>query len=74
MQKRLVSMSMALILGLSLVLFLGRPVIAADSVAVLDAYIAGWNRHDPAQCASYFDQDIDFYDAYGFYKQLGLME
>jgi len=36
---------------------------AADSLAVLDSYIAGWNSHDANQCAAYFDQNIEFYDA-----------
>lgn len=46
-----------------LLLFPGLPASAMEPVAVVDAYIAGWNSHDPAQCASHFDPEIEFYDA-----------
>ncbi|SDP07955.1 ester cyclase [Desulforhopalus singaporensis] len=36
---------------------------AATSLEVLDSYIAGWNSHDAATCASHFDKEIVFYDA-----------
>jgi steroid delta-isomerase-like uncharacterized protein len=48
---------------LAFFLFTGLPARAMEPVAVLDAYIAGWNSHDPAQCASHFDPQIEFYDA-----------
>ena len=62
---------LALILSLSFIFFTAQPALAADvkpapaanSVAVLDAYIAGWNSHDPAGCAAHFDDNIEFYDA-----------
>jgi steroid delta-isomerase-like uncharacterized protein len=63
MQKRCFSALMVSMWCLSLVLFIGQPAMATEPVEVLDAYIAGWNSHDPAQCASHFDPDIEFYDA-----------
>lgn len=63
MQKRIFPVMMTFFWFLSLFLFTGLPAGATEPLAVLDAYIAGWNSHDPAQCASHFDPEIEFYDA-----------
>ena len=63
MKKRVFPLLMAFICFLSLFFFSGLPVGATEPISVLDAYIAGWNSHDPAQCASHFDPKIEFYDA-----------
>lgn len=36
---------------------------AADPVAVVDQYMAGWNAHDAAKAASYMTDDVVYYDA-----------
>ncbi|KQZ79096.1 polyketide cyclase [Mesorhizobium sp. Root157] len=41
-----------------------RPAFAQDtSQAVVDAYLAAWNAHDSAKAASYFADDVTYYDA-----------
>ncbi|HSB55970.1 MAG TPA: ester cyclase [Gemmatimonadales bacterium] len=36
---------------------------AVDPVAVVDAYMAGWNAHDAAKAASQMADDVVYYDA-----------
>ncbi len=35
----------------------------SEQVGVLDNYIAAWNAHDAARAASFFANDIEYYDA-----------
>jgi steroid delta-isomerase-like uncharacterized protein len=40
------------------------PAFAEDSPqAVVEGYLAGWNAHDAAKAASYFADDVVYYDA-----------
>jgi steroid delta-isomerase-like uncharacterized protein len=40
------------------------PVHAQDSPqSVVEAYVAAWNAHDSARAASYFADDVTYYDA-----------
>ena len=34
-----------------------------DIVNLLDNYLAAWNAHDAARAASFFDENIEYYDA-----------
>jgi steroid delta-isomerase-like uncharacterized protein len=44
--------------------FIAAPAFAQDgSQAVVDAYLAAWNAHDSAKAASYFADDVTYYDA-----------
>jgi steroid delta-isomerase-like uncharacterized protein len=53
---------LALILGL-----LSPPALSAQApttpVALVDAYMAAWNRHDAARAAAYMADDVEYYDA-----------
>jgi uncharacterized protein (TIGR02246 family) len=37
--------------------------VTPDAVAVVDGYMAGWNAHDATRAASYFTDDVVYYDA-----------
>lgn len=41
-----------------------QPASAADTAqSVVEAYLAAWNAHDSAKAASYFADDVTYYDA-----------
>jgi steroid delta-isomerase-like uncharacterized protein len=45
-------------------LFTVAPSFAADTAqSVVEAYVAAWNAHDSAKAASYFADDVSYYDA-----------
>lgn len=40
------------------------PAVAADSAqSIVDAYLEAWNAHDSAKAASYFADNVTYYDA-----------
>jgi steroid delta-isomerase-like uncharacterized protein len=41
------------------------PVVgtAAESVAILNSYLAAWNEHDASKAGSFFDEDVQYFDA-----------
>ena len=46
------------------VLMSAKPSFADDSAkAIVEAYVAAWNAHDAAKAASYFADDVVYYDA-----------
>ncbi len=49
-------------LGLAL-LFAPTVLAAEDAPAVVAAYLAAWNAHDSSKAASYFADDVTYYDA-----------
>ncbi len=50
------------------------PMPAAEStgtVQLVDEYVAAWNAHDAAKAASYFADDVEYYDASTAEPQVG---
>jgi steroid delta-isomerase-like uncharacterized protein len=39
------------------------PVMAQDARTVVEEYLAAWNAHDAGQAASFFAEDVTYYDA-----------
>jgi steroid delta-isomerase-like uncharacterized protein len=62
MMKRRHMFTAASAFGLSV--FLAAPIQAADPAAtVVENYLAAWNAHDAAKAASYFADDVSYFDA-----------
>ncbi len=54
MTKRLLILALALL----------TPVLAsAQTVAIVDKYMAAWNAHDAAAAATFYDDGVSYYDA-----------
>lgn len=49
--------------GLALAVIAPGAARAADPLAVLDAYMAAWNAHDPAKAAAFLAPDVVYLDA-----------
>jgi len=49
--------------SIAALLLVHRPALAADMMAVVDAYVAAWNEHDAAKAAAFFADDGEYYDA-----------
>ncbi|WP_331371705.1 ester cyclase [Sinorhizobium chiapasense] len=50
-------------LGMSALLFPPAVFAAEAAPAVVAAYVAAWNAHDSSKAASYFADDVTYYDA-----------
>lgn len=57
------SLSLAIITSLFLALLLAAPIRAAEGASVVEAYMAAWNAHDAQKAASYFADNVQYYDA-----------
>ena len=57
-RRNLLIAAAAAALGLSVL-----PASAQDARTVVEEYLAAWNAHDAARAASYFAEDVTYYDA-----------
>lgn len=61
----------AILSSLYLALLFAVPVRAAEPVSVVQAYMAAWNAHDAQKAASYFADNVQYYDASVGTPQIG---